>query len=35
MGTHGHMDNCKLMLVFPEGSLQKIRLAVDKLLEDL
>lgn len=35
MGTHGHMDNCKLMLVFPEGSLQKIRVAVDKLLADL
>lgn len=35
MGTHGHMDNCKLMLVFPEGSLEKIHRAVDKLLEAL
>ena len=35
MGTHGHLDNCKLMLVFPEHSLEKIRLAVDKLLEEL
>lgn len=35
MGTHGHMDNCKLMLVFPEGSLEIIQRAVDKLLESL
>lgn len=35
MGTHGHLDNCKLMLVFPERSIGTIRVSVGKLLERL
>ncbi|MFC1642330.1 chemotaxis protein CheC [Myxococcota bacterium] len=35
MGIHAQTDNCKLLLVFPEISIEKIRLAVDELLASI
>ncbi|MCB9558709.1 MAG: chemotaxis protein CheC [Deltaproteobacteria bacterium] len=32
LGTHGFRRNCRLLMVFPETSAEKIRNAVDKLL---